>query len=139
MVVDDNTVDCMAVERALRHDSRCTVHGINDTEAALQTLREGNPDWPFIVLLDLEMPRMSGIEFLKELRNDAALREVLVFVLTTSRSEEDRKQAYNLNVAGYIDKQRVTKESGRFRRFFREFLRMNVFPPAPELREPTPA
>jgi CheY-like chemotaxis protein len=54
------------------------------------------------VLLDLNMPKMNGIEFLRELRNDPDLRLTPVVVLTTSDDERDRVDAYNLNVAGYI-------------------------------------
>jgi DNA-binding NarL/FixJ family response regulator len=55
-----------------------------------------------LVLLDLNMPRMNGIEFLKELRADPALRAISVVVLTTSDEERDRVEAYSLNVAGYL-------------------------------------
>jgi CheY-like chemotaxis protein len=61
---------------------------------------------PFLILLDLNMPRMGGIEFLKELRGDPELRRTLVFVMTTSAAEEDRERAYEYNVAGYVLKDR---------------------------------
>ncbi len=61
---------------------------------------------PCLVLLDLNMPRMGGIEFLDELRRDPLLRRTLVFVMTTSSAEEDRVRAYDRNVAGYIMKHR---------------------------------
>jgi DNA-binding NarL/FixJ family response regulator len=57
---------------------------------------------PFIVLLDLNMPRMGGIEFLQELRGDEELKKSVVFVMTSSNAEEDTVEAYNLGVAGYI-------------------------------------
>jgi CheY-like chemotaxis protein len=70
---------------------------------ALQMLRSGAvPADRRMVLLDLNMPRMNGIEFLKELRSDDALRAIPVVVLTTSDDERDRVEAYNLNVAGYL-------------------------------------
>ena len=52
------------------------------------------------MLLDLNMPRMGGIEFLEELRRDKSLRSTLVFVMTTSGAEDDRSRAYDKNVAG---------------------------------------
>jgi CheY-like chemotaxis protein len=57
---------------------------------------------PFLVLLDLNMPRMNGIEFLKEVRKDEELKKSIVFVMTTSDADEDKVAAYNLGVAGYI-------------------------------------
>jgi len=57
---------------------------------------------PYLILLDLNMPRMGGIEFLKELRRDEALKRSIVFVLTTSSADEDKVKAYDLGVAGYI-------------------------------------
>jgi len=59
------------------------------------------------VLLDLNMPRMGGIEFLAELRADPSLRRTIVFVMTTSAAEEDRLRAYEKNIAGYVVKHRL--------------------------------
>jgi CheY-like chemotaxis protein len=61
---------------------------------------------PHLVLLDLNMPRMGGLEFLDELRDDDELRNTIVFVMTTSAAEEDRARAFNKNVAGYVLKHR---------------------------------
>lgn len=55
-----------------------------------------------LILLDLNMPKMGGIEFLVELRSDQQLRATPVVVMTTSNQDQDRVEAYNLNVAGYI-------------------------------------
>jgi CheY-like chemotaxis protein len=55
-----------------------------------------------LILLDLNMPKMNGIEFLRELRVDAELKQIPVVVLTTSNEDKDKVEAYNLNVAGYI-------------------------------------
>jgi CheY-like chemotaxis protein len=55
-----------------------------------------------LILLDLNMPRMDGIEFLKELRKDEELKKSIVFIMTTSDADEDKVKAYNLGVAGYI-------------------------------------
>jgi CheY-like chemotaxis protein len=66
-------------------------------------LRDGRvPRSRRIILLDLNMPRMTGIEFLRELRSDSALQSTPVVVLTTSNDERDKVEAYNLNVAGYL-------------------------------------
>ncbi len=75
-------------QRRHRRRSRCCAGGV--------------PADRRIVLLDLNMPRMNGIEFLRELRADPQLRPIPVVVLTTSNDERDRIEAYNLNVAGYL-------------------------------------
>ena len=59
---------------------------------------------PHIVLLDLNMPRMNGIEFLRQLREDQEHRDAVVFVLTTSSMTEDKAAAYDAGIAGYIQK-----------------------------------
>ncbi|MBC7974197.1 MAG: response regulator [Myxococcales bacterium] len=74
-------------------------HGIE----ALEMLRsEGIPTSRRLVLLDLNMPRMNGIEFLREVRSDPALQSLTVVVLTTSNEDRDRVDAFQLNVAGYL-------------------------------------
>ena len=106
LLVEDDKVDVMNVERAFQKS-----HIVNplylavDGEDALERLRGGEvPLSRLLVLLDLNLPRMNGIEFLRELRRDEALRHLPVVVLTTSDDERDRTEAYNLNVAGYIVK-----------------------------------
>jgi len=107
LVIDDDRVDVMAVKRALRHsglEGRMLV--AHDGMEALTMLRDGSTvQHPYLVLLDLNMPRMNGIEFLKEARHDPALKSAVIFVLTTSRAEEDMKKAYEHNIAGYIVKE----------------------------------
>ena len=112
LLVEDDKVDVMAFRRAL-HDIRVSnpLHVAGDGIEALDMLRGENGraalPRPCLVLLDLNMPRMGGIEFLEELRADPALKRVLVIVMTTSSNEEDRMRAYKLNVAGYIVKNRL--------------------------------
>ena len=57
---------------------------------------------PKVILLDINMPKMNGIEFLKEIRRDEKLKNIVVFVMTTSNEDRDKINAYELNVAGYI-------------------------------------
>ena len=110
LVVDDDDVAIEGVQRALREVEDVEVLGARDGQLALQILRgdgtsrlRGKP----IVLLDLNMPTMNGEEFLAELRQDSALRNTVVFVLSTSGEPEDRSRAYSQGVAGYIEKHRV--------------------------------
>ena len=96
----------MNVKRAFaQHNIRNPLFIARDGVEALEKLRNGEiPKERRIVLLDLNMPRMNGIELLREVRNDPALYSTTVVVLTTSKDEQDMIDAYNLNVAGYLVK-----------------------------------
>ena len=114
LVVEDDEVDLMAIQRGLRqHKVANDVVFAKDGVEALQILRgEGGRvalPAPYIILLDLNMPRMNGFEFLQAVRQDEALRSAIIFVLTTSKSDEDRAKAYSANVAGFI----VKADAGR--------------------------
>ena len=104
LLVEDDQVDVMNVRRAFEKNRIVNPLFIaGDGIEALEILRGGLvPAARRIVLLDLNMPRMTGIEFLRELRADAALQHTPVVVLTTSNDERDKIEAYNLNVAGYL-------------------------------------
>jgi CheY-like chemotaxis protein len=104
LLVEDDEVDVMNVRRAFKKNNICNPLWVAGNGLdALEMLRSGDmPRDRRLVLLDLNMPRMNGIEFLRELRADPELRVVPVVVLTTSDDERDRVEAYHLNVAGYI-------------------------------------
>jgi CheY-like chemotaxis protein len=110
LVIDDDIVDRMAIERAFKklHMPNPIIEAVDGVEA-LERLRGENghekPRQPLVALLDLNMPRMGGIEFLDAIRADPQLRSTLVFVLTTSRAPMDRYNAYARNIAGYFLKQ----------------------------------
>lgn len=104
LIVEDDEVDVMNVKRAFEKNKITNPLFIagNGSEA-LDLLRGGTvPKERRIVLLDLNMPKMNGIEFLHEIRKDPELRATPVVVLTTSNDEKDKIEAYNLNVAGYL-------------------------------------
>lgn len=104
LLVEDDEVDVMNVRRAFQknHITNPLFVAANGVEA-LEHLRGGEiPRDRRLVLLDLNMPRMNGIEFLRELRRDPDLHYTPVVVLTTSNDERDRIEAYDLNVAGYL-------------------------------------
>jgi len=106
LLVEDDEVDVMNVRRAFEknHITNPLFVAGNGLEG-LEKLRSGEvPQGRRIVLLDLNMPKMNGIEFLRELRNDPALAATPVVVLTTSNSDRDKIDAFNLNVAGYLVK-----------------------------------
>jgi len=108
LLVEDDEVDQMAMKRAfqkLRIGNPLAV--ANDGVEALEFLRSingGEFSRPYLIILDLNMPRMNGHEFLREIRADERLKNSVVFVLTTSKDESDVIKSYNLNVAGYVVK-----------------------------------
>ncbi|MGE5300800.1 MAG: response regulator [Acidobacteriota bacterium] len=105
-LVEDDAVDQMLLQRALstlRIKNRLDV--ANNGEEALELLsRSKSEDRPCLILIDLNMPRMNGFEFLKALRQDESLRMIPVIVLTTSKEQKDVKESYRLGVAGYMAK-----------------------------------
>jgi CheY-like chemotaxis protein len=104
LLVEDDAVDVMNVKRSFErnHVSNPLFVAGNGIEA-LQMLRGDEvPRERRLVLLDLNMPKMNGIEFLQELRADPELSSTPVVVLTTSNDDQDKIDAYNLNVAGYL-------------------------------------
>ena len=104
LLVEDDDVDVMNVRRAFsQHHITNPLFVAADGVDALQKLRsEEIPKGRRLVLLDLNMPRMNGIEFLRELRKDPELSSTPVVVLTTSNDDRDKVDAYELNVAGYL-------------------------------------
>jgi CheY-like chemotaxis protein len=106
--IEDDDIDSMVMERAFKSlDMPHQIIRARDGIDALNILR-GNevkvklPSPPDIVIMDLNMPRMNGIEFLEQIRCDEALRHLHVYVITTSDDENDKRQAFKYNVAGYI-------------------------------------
>ena len=103
LLVEDDKIDAMTIKRAMK-DLKITnelVHVYNGIEALdyLKNLKGGNP---CIILLDLNMPKMNGIELLKVLKSDASFKKLPVVVLTTSNAERDKTESFNLSVAGYM-------------------------------------
>lgn len=115
LIVDDDDVDQMAIQRAFKKQRIVNpLFSARDGIEALEMLRgENNHNAvpkPYIILLDLKMPRMTGLEFLEALRKDPNHKHAVVFVLTTSKDEQDRLCAYDKHVAGYIVKSNVSAD-----------------------------
>lgn len=105
LLVEDDNVDVMTVERALkdlniRNQFVSTANG----EEALEYLKNNGSKKPCIILLDLNMPKMNGIEFLKIIKANDALKKIPVVVLTTSSQQQDVIESFKLSVAGYMVK-----------------------------------
>ena len=109
LLVDDDDIDAKGVDRALKRlNIQNPIVRANDGLHGLTLLRELHAAGrPYIILLDLNMPRMGGLEMLAELRKDSALTSSVVFVLTTSKAQVDINAAYELHIAGYVVKENV--------------------------------
>jgi len=105
LLVEDDIVDMMSVKRALK-DINVTnpLYHVENGIEALEYLADKEKPRPTIILLDLNMPKMGGIEFLSIMKKDESIRRIPVIVLTTSRAEYDKIQSYDLGVAGYMIK-----------------------------------
>lgn len=105
LLVEDDEVDVMTIRRALKE-----IHVTNPVlpqengERALAYLRDPASEAPCIILLDLNMPVMNGIEFLEVVKSDERLRRFPVIVLTTSEEQQDKVNSFNFSVAGYMAK-----------------------------------
>ncbi len=132
LVVDDDKVDVAAVRRAFAalHIGNPIVEANNGIEA-LEFLRGDNDrpklPSPHIVLLDLNMPRMNGVEFLEELRADVELRTTVVFVLTTSNAPDDRQECYERHISGYLLKHQPGRDFPQTVAMLEQYWRANVF------------
>jgi len=109
LLVEDDDIDAEAVSRGFdKHKIGNNIVRVRDGVEAMDALRGENGytaiPRPYVILLDINMPRMNGLEFLRELRHDDSLNDSVVFMLTTSESEYDRNNAYRLHVAGYMNK-----------------------------------
>lgn len=112
LLIEDDVIDQMAVQRAFKREQiKNEIIIAEDGVEALEILRGEHPtkslEWPFLILLDLNMPRMGGLELLEHLRDDPRLCKTVVFVLSTSDDDGDVAAAYDANVAGYIVKSSI--------------------------------
>jgi CheY-like chemotaxis protein len=105
LLVEDDTVDVLTIKRSLQE-----IHVTNQVdvaengEIALERLRNLRFERPCLILLDLNMPRMGGIELLRIIKSDDVFKCIPVIVLTTSGDEQDKIESFNLGVAGYMVK-----------------------------------
>jgi CheY-like chemotaxis protein len=105
LLIEDDHVDVMTILRALKEiNVGNPVVNMENGEVALEHLRAPGVERPCIILLDLNMPIMNGIEFLHMVKADPELRRIPVIVLTTSEEQQDKVNSFNLGVAGYMAK-----------------------------------
>ncbi len=105
LLVEDDVVDAMTVKRALKDINVTNSLVVKPNgEEALTYLRDQKNKKPCIIILDINMPKMNGIELLRALKQDERLRRIPAIVLTTSKGEKDRFETFDLSAAGYMIK-----------------------------------
>jgi CheY-like chemotaxis protein len=105
LLVEDDNVDAMTVKRAMRdlNVGHNVIHSINGEEA-LKYLNGPDKEKPLLILLDLNMPKMNGIEFLKIVKTNPELKTIPIIVLTTSKEKRDVFESFELGASGYMVK-----------------------------------
>ena len=105
LLVEDDSVDVMTVKRAFKElEVTNPLVSTGDGEEALEYLQNETATKPCVILLDLNMPRMSGIEFMKIAKADESLKTIPIIVFTTSNTEQDIAKSFELGAAGYMVK-----------------------------------
>jgi CheY-like chemotaxis protein len=105
LLVEDDRVDVLSVKRAFNELKIANpLQVVGNGEAGLEWLRDGANPRPCLILLDLNMPRMNGLEFLKQMKSDEELKRIPVIVLTSSKGEQELLETYEHGVVGYIVK-----------------------------------
>lgn len=138
LLVEDDDVDAEAIQRAFRQQRIANpfVVARDGVEALAMMRAPAAVPYPYIVLLDINLPRMNGLEFLEAIRTDPALARTIVFVLTTSDRDEDKIAAYSHHVAGYILKSRAGEDFLEVVQLLKVYWRLVEFPPAMDLPAP---
>jgi len=106
LLIEDDALDIISVERSLKKlESEYELFTAFNGIEALKILRDPNVGLtPDVILLDINMPRMNGIEFLKVIREDKNFKDLKVFIMTTSSEGNDRSEAEKMGISGYIIK-----------------------------------
>lgn len=131
LLVEDDEVDVMQLTRAFRKKGFThKLHIARDGVEALDMLRGKFSIRPQIILLDINLPKMSGLELLREIRADVKLKNITVFILSTSSDLQDKNRAYEMNVAGYIVKPVSAEKFSMALDQLNSYWNLIEFPPA---------
>ena len=103
LIIDDDLVDAMTIKRAFKDIGVSNrIDLVGNGEEALKFLRSDDNEKPALIFLDLNMPKMNGIEYLKIAKSNPDYQRIPVVVLTTSCDQQDKLQSYELGIAGYM-------------------------------------
>jgi len=105
LLIEDDVVDIMTVRRALKDiNANNRLDSVHNGEEALEYLTDDENEIPGIILLDLNMPKMNGIEFMEALEQNSKLKKIPIVVITTSDNENDKIKSFKFNICGYMIK-----------------------------------
>jgi CheY-like chemotaxis protein len=140
LLVEDDDIDAMAVVRGLAGAkiSNTLVRARDGVEALEMLLGTNGRDRlppPYLMLIDIRLPRLDGLALVRKIRSNPKLHRTIIFMLTTSDSERDRNAAYDAHVAGYIVKASGDDQFSKLARMLDYYL-LIVAPPPAELSEP---
>ncbi|OED39241.1 two-component system response regulator [Chromatiales bacterium (ex Bugula neritina AB1)] len=133
LIVDDDLVSIKSIQRSIKqlkiaNPVFIAKDGIEALEILDRNITDTNTLPPFIITLDLSMPRMGGLEFLDNIRKNDRYRKLVIFVLTTSDAPEDIASAYDKNIAGYIVKDNPTESLKSALEMIHGYARLVVLP-----------
>ena len=129
LLVEDDTIDAMAVKKAFKYlHIKNNLFIVGNGEEALEYLRDEDNARPQIILLDLNMPKMGGIEFMKIAKADDKMKRIPVVILTTSKAEQDRVITFQLGAAGYIMKPMDHNDFIEMMEKIHQYWEMTIFP-----------
>jgi len=129
LLVEDDTIDAMAVKKAFKYlHIKNNLFIVGNGEEALEYLRNKDNPKPQIILLDLNMPKMGGVEFMKIAKADDQLKRIPVVILTTSKAEQDRVITFNLGAAGYMMKPMEHEDFIEMMDIIHQYWEMTLFP-----------
>jgi CheY-like chemotaxis protein len=135
LLVEDDPGDIVLIQEAFEHNKvRNRLHIVHDGVEAMEFLRDGGPERPDLILLDLNLPRKDGREVLAEVKGDPELRAIPVVILTTSKAEEDILRSYHLHANAYVTKpvdfNRFIEVVRQIDEFFVTVVKLPARPPA---------
>jgi CheY-like chemotaxis protein len=144
LLVEDDSIDVKAFQRAMSkmkisNPIQISRDGVEAWEYLQGCVVDGTEEAPSLVILDINMPRMNGLELLSKIRKDNNLRHLIVFVLTTSNDEKDKFEAFDMNVAGYMLKSDMGNSFIRAVELIDSYWRVVEFPEPSYKPEPVPA
>lgn len=131
LVIEDDELDVIALQRAFKKKNVPFEMTIAENgDAALRLLQSDfyGTIHSLVILLDINMPKMNGLEFLRELRREEFLKRIPVFILTTSDELRDISAGYALGISGYLLKQNIGSDFEKLISLLEAYAAVNIFP-----------
>jgi CheY-like chemotaxis protein len=129
LIIEDDDVDAMSIERSFRAcQSGSTITRARDGVEALDLLDARSVEPPYIIVADIQMPRMTGVEFIEKVRSSERHKDSVIFVLTTSKAGRDVNACYQNHVAGYFSKDEAGRNFKDVVNIINDYTKLAVLP-----------